>query len=215
MAFIPDNRNGRSESVTYELQTEVERQIGINNQGRPRVVFFTNAPQIITKTTYNVVGSKDDWETLINNIETAYNNIIDVPRGIFTESFNISGGWFIINNDDYFAGSYVNVDYSNLTISTPGDEYKVIINESANVSPSGYLPDGTSYYNGSIVPKRFSRTSVCTLTYANTINVGETNTSLGGFITSKSISNPRLFGTIDYVDLSLEIAEIKSSINLW
>lgn len=214
MGFIPDNRNGLGESVTVELQTESERQIGVNSNGVQRFVYFSNAPQIIVKTTKNVIGTLADWQTELDKVEQSYSSITDVPTGVFTESLNVGGGWFIIDGDDYYSGSIVVADYSNLQISQPNDEYKILTSESANVSPSGYLPDGRSYYSGSISPIKYNRTSICTLTYANNIRVGENNQGLG-FVSSKNISNPRLINDILYVDLSLEISELNASINIF
>lgn len=214
MAFLTDYRNGIGESVTVELQTESERQIGVDNQGRQRFVYFSNAPQIITKTTKNLIGSKDDWENEITKIENYYTNITTIPEGEFTESVTAGGGWFIIDGEDYYGGTIVVADYSNLTISNPPVEYKILTNESSNVSPSGYLPDGTSYFSASLAPIKFSRTSICTLDYANNIRVGQNNPNIG-FVSSKNISNPRLINDILYVDLSLEISELNASISIF
>lgn len=214
MAFIIDNRNGLGKSITVELQTETERQIGVDNQGRSRQVFFKNTPQIITKTTYNVIGTLADWEDLITNINDAYAAIDTVPVGKFIESYSVGGGWFIIEGDDYYSGTYVEADYSLLEIAPPDEEYKIIVNESASVSPSGYLPNGLSYYSGSVVPKKLSRTCTSTLTKANSYQVG-TNDPTVGFITSKNISNPRLINGITYVDLSLEISELLATIDIF
>lgn len=216
MALIEDNRNGLGKSVSVELQTESERQIGVNNEGVTRIVYFSNAPQIIIKTTYNVIGTKDDWEEYINNIDDSYSNIDTVPVGKFIESASIGGGWYIIDGVDYYGGSYVEADYSNLEINNPGEEFKIIETESANVSPAGYLPDGKSYYSSGISAKKFSRSSICTLEKSHTYEVGTINNNLrGGFITSKSISNPRLINNVMYIDLSLETAELESSISIF
>lgn len=213
MAFITDYRNGVGESVAVELQTESERQIGIDSQGRQRFVYFTNSPQIIIKTTRNVVGTEGDWGSEISKVESSYNNITTVPTGLFTESVTSGGGWFIIGGENYYGGTIVEADYSNLIIGNPPIEYKILISESSNISPSGYLPDGTSYFSGSLAPLKYNRTSVCTLAHANSFKVGSQYNN--GLISSKNISNPKLINNTLYVDLSLEISELKASISVF
>lgn len=216
MALIEDNRNGLGKSVSVELQTESERQIGVNNEGVTRIVYFSNIPQIIIKTTYNVIGTKEDWENYIKSIDDSYASIDTIPTGKFIESASISGGWYIIDGLDYYGGSYVEADYSNLEINNPGEEFKIIETESASVSPDGYLPDGTSYYSSGISSRKFSRSSICTLTKSHSYEIGTINHNLNNrFISSKNISNPRLINNVMYIDLSLETVELNSSIFLF
>lgn len=199
-----DTRNGTGISTSVELQTEAERQVGIDSNGTPKFIYFKEVPQIITKTTYSALGEANTWNALITKMIQAYDQITDVPTGIFIESVNVGGGWFIINGKDYYSGSYTEVDYNSLTISPVDDEFKVLINESAQVAPSGFLPDGRSYYSSNKIGKNYSRSSTCSLTTANKIRIGTKNSDVGGFITSKSMSNLRLINNVKYVDLSLD-----------
>lgn len=213
--FIPDNRNGLSESVSIELQTESTRSIGVDSNGRERTIFFSNVPQIIIKTTYTVVGTESDWTQLINTIDSKYKSITTIPTGKFIESANTGGGWYIIDGTDYYSGTYTEVDYSNLKIGSPGTEFKVILNESTNVSPTGYLPSGEAFFSNSITGKRFNRSSVSTFESAKKIEIGKSSSTHGGYIISKNLSNPRLINDIEYVDLSLELIELKATVGIF
>lgn len=211
MAFIIDNRNGLGKSVTVELQTEPEKSIGTDAQGRPRVVYFSNVPQIIVKTTYSVVGSIGDWTSLIEDMEASYEAIDTVPMGIFIESVSTSGGWYIIENESYYAGTYVETDYSNLSIAaTPPTEFKITENISGSFAPAGYLPDGKSYYTATISAATISRSSTITFESSKSIDIGSSWD--GGFVvTSKSLSNFRIINNIEYVDMSIQLSELIAS----
>lgn len=212
---ILDTRNGIGYSISIETQMEVEKSIGVNTLGIPRFLYIANAPQIIKKTTYNVIATGSEWSSFISTIANNYKSISTAPIGLFTESANPSGGRIIIDKTEYFQGTYVEADYSNLDISNPPDEYKILINDSASISPSGFLPNGTSYYSTNQFGKTFTRTSTISLSKSNQYKVGSLNVDKpSGLITSKSLSNQRYIGSNLYVDMSLQIAEMTASITI-
>ena len=200
--LILDDRNGLGSSISAELQTEAERQVGVTPEGLPIYIYIDNTPQVIIKETYSCVGPLDAWNDLLSKVLDGYDSITTIPMGIFLESVNVGGGWFIIDGEDYYGGSYTVVDYSNLSIATLPAEFKITESSSASVAPSGYLPDGKGYYSSNQIGKSFSRNSVCSIEYANGIRVGQKNGP--GFVTSKNFSNPRILNGKTYVDLSIE-----------
>lgn len=211
---ILDTRSGIGYSVSFETQTESEKSVGSSSTGIPKFIYIDNAPQIIKKTTFNIIMTKDEWESLIDKIGNDYKSIDTVPVGLFIESANPSGSRVIINREEYFVGSYTEADYSSLNITAPPEEYKILINDSASVSPSGFLPDGTSYFSSNQFGKTFSRTSTVSIDKSNEYRVGTLMDNPNGIITSKSLSNQRIIGDNIYVDMSLQISEMNASITI-
>jgi hypothetical protein len=212
VAFIIDNRNGLGISTTIELINEPEKQIGTTSGGKPRFIYYTNIPQTISKTTYSVFGTFEDWNVLTSQVDNAYKSITSTPTGIFIESLS-TNGWFIINNENYYSGSYTETDYSPLEIGTPPEEYKIEEYSSNDFSPDGYLPSGEIYYTKYFTPTSISRSSTISLEKSNSLRLGElfpdSNSKL--FISSKSISNIRIINDIEYCDLSLQLTELVAS----
>jgi hypothetical protein len=212
MAFIIDNRNGLGISTTIELINEPEKQIGTTSDGKPRFIYYTNIPQTISKTTYNVFGTKEDWDSLISQVDLAYKSIITTPTGLFIESLSTSD-WYIIDNTNYYSGTYTETDYLPLEIGTPPEEYKIEQYSSYDFSPDGYLPSGEIFHTKYFTPTTISRNSTITMEKSNSLRLGElfpdSNSNL--FISSKSISNIRLINDIEYCDLSLQLTELVAS----
>lgn len=212
MAFIIDNRDGLGISTTVELINEPEKNIGNTPDGKPRFIYYTNIPQIITKTTYNVFGTFEDWDTLISEVDNAYKSITTTPTGIFIESIS-TNGWFIIDNTNYYLGSYTETDYSNLEIETPPKEYKIEEYSSNDFQPDGYLETGEILYSKYYTPTTINRSSIITLEKSNSLRLGESfpDSNSNFFISSKFISNIRLINDIEYCDLSLTLTEFIAS----
>lgn len=212
MAFIIDNRDGLGISTTVELLNEPEKSIGNTPDGKPRFIYYTNIPQLITKTIYNVFGTFEDWNTLISEVDNSYKSITTTPTGLFIESLS-TNGWFIIDNTNYYLGTYTEVDYSNLEIGTPPEEFQIEEYPSNDFSPDGYLESGEVYFSKYFTPSSINRTSIITLEKSNSLRLGEPfpDSNSNFFISSKSISDIRYINDIEYCNLSLTLTEFVAS----
>lgn len=211
--MIADTRNGYGKSVSVELQTEFERNVGVDGNGVQQYVYIANTPTVIKKTTYNVLGTPEEWVELFERMADNYSSVTTIFTGLVLESVNPSGGKLIMNNKEYLSGSYIEADYGNVVISTPPTEYNITTSKSASISPSGFLPNsGLPYYNSRKYGVTTSRNSTCSLSLANSYKVGTSGPF--GLITSKNISSPKKINNMTYVSLSLQMVELKSSITI-
>jgi len=211
--MITDTRNGYGKSVSVELQTESERNVGVDGTGMQQFVYIANTPQVIVKTTYNVIGTPDEWVGLFEQMANNYSSVTTIFTGIVLESVNPSGGRLIMKNKEYLSGSYTESDYSSVVLGEPPTEYGITTSKSSSISPSGFLPNsGLAYYNSRNYGITTSRNSTCSLSQANSYKVGTSGPS--GLITSKNISSPKKINNITYVSLSLQMVELTASITI-
>lgn len=216
MAGIPDTRNGPGYSKTVEIQSENLKPGGRDAQGFDQFEYFTTVPFLIKKTTYNMIGDEGYWSGLVSQLETSYQNISTILTGKFLESVNVSGGFFLIDGEEYFAGNYTEADYGSNTPAKPASEFKIVESESANISPQGYLPGSNdAIYTSKVVAPTLTRNSSMELTKAEGMKLMEAHPDNADYIlTSLGFSNPRKIGGTMFVDANLTYTKLEADINI-
>ena len=216
MSSYPDTRNGPGYSKTVEIQSENLKPGGRDANGFDQFEYFDNVPFLVTKTTYNMIGDEGYWSNKISDLESAYQSISTILTGVFIESVNVSGGFFLIEGDEYFAGSYTEADYGTNTPVKPPEEFKIIESESANISPQGYLPGSNdAIYNAKSVAPTRSRNSTLELKKAESMKLFDAHPVDADYIlTSLGFSNPRKIGGTMYVDANLTYTKNESDIEI-
>lgn len=216
MPSFPDTRNGPGYSKSVEIQTENLKSGGIDADGFEQFEYFDNVPFLIKKTTYYKIGDEGFWSNIITQLENSYSNVSTILTGKFIESVNINGGFFLINGQEYFAGSYTEADYGNNLPTSPPDEFKILESISANISPQGYLPGSNeAIYNVKSVGQTLTRNSVILLSKAESMKLLDAHPTNSTFkLTSLGFSNPRRIGGKLYVDANLTYTEETASIDI-
>ncbi len=212
--FLLDTRSGLGFTKSVQIQNDQTRQVGVNSSRVPRFVYFAKTPSLVERITYTVLATLATWQQAIDDMETAYNAIETVPQGLFVESLTPGQGWFVIDNEVYYAGTYVEADYLDNAITAPPLEFQIVDTENINTQGiAGYLEDGTPFFNSNVFATTRNRSLATSLTNANNnyLLYQDHPTDSNYFLTSKNLTNLREISSTLYVDLNLTYTQKKAT----
>lgn len=214
MTFYIDDRTSKGISISYETQKEILRPAGKNADGLDRFIYIPAAPVVIRKITTKYIGTKDYWESKLIEMRGFYDlaaNTIGILSGNYIENISIDGGYFIIDGEEFFSGSIVDVDFGINVPEVPPAQFKVIVSESSNAAPNGYMPyTNKAFYTNDVFSKQITENSTMSLSEVNSLM--PLQAKYGGVLTAINISNLREIAGIKYVDASLTYTEEVASI---
>lgn len=209
---ILDKRNGLGYSVSLQLSYEAEKKIGTTPDGMDRFVSFTKVPYYTKKTTFNIIATPGDWDSLFSDMETETLAYATTQTGTYIDSVS-PGSRLFIAGKEYYDGTYSESFISGTKSSaTPSKKFAT---RSGSVSVGGHWQgDGAIFGKMFFTTTNYGEQATETYTASSAgVAIGDTKSIAGvtGIVTAVNQQNPReINGTVVY-DYSVTVSSSKGT----
>lgn len=215
MPLFDDTRNGLGYTKTFQIQYEGLKNIGKNEEGIDKFIYFEQVPWVLIKTTWQKIAEESFWKTKIEEMKTDYERLAISNTGVFIDSVNV-GEKLIIDGIEHFAGSYSETDYRNGVGNFPAI-YNLFEWSGGQASPAGFWDDnsrsnfhGQAFFNSPVFGEIANKTYTAEIA-EDTIGEKKTIAGVDGIVSSVSKSNPRLINNKLVYDFSVQLSAQKGS----